>query len=228
MSKNNLYIEPHPNKVLIQISKKQIDEITDKWITRNDGTKVKLAIRENYSEGYDKRFEQNVSVGVVLAVGMNVKNIYPSDLAVIDYLATNDSDVLVGYQNGNQIICVDAATTYHTKSATPAMNGRRAWVKGDFDVISSILGVVRNNKIIAFDPYVFLVTQSNMIVQVLANGKIIETKEDISRRDVLSARKDSVFKDGDTILIKEENMFSRVINGATISVVFEKDILLKI
>lgn len=225
MGTKRVNIEPAPNRILIKITKKQSEELTSKWITREDGKKVKLFLEPEYEKGFDRRWQQNVSVGTILAVGRDIKNVRPSDIAILDYTVTNDDDVLVGYHNGDQLVSLRSETTIHTDSASPFQDGRRGWIKGDYDFISPILGVVRGDKIIAFTPYVFLVSKTNLIMTVLANGKIIETKEDISRREILSAPEESGYQDGDEILIKEIDLYSRTVNDKEISICFMGDII---
>lgn len=218
---------PHPNKVLIKISKEQLENICSKIITRDDGTKARLFSEPEYEEGFDRRYQQNVSAGTVVAVGSNVKSVRPSDVVILDYLATNNIDILIGAVKGDKLICVNVDTTYHQNSAPPLLNGRRAWVKGDYDYLSPIYGVIRNGKMIAFDPYIFLVYRTNKIVKVLANGQVLETKEDLSEREVLSAPPGNAFRDGDVILVKEADLTDREVNHRKISVIFKNDIICK-
>ncbi|SRR6266404_576678 len=225
--KEMLSFIPHPDKVLIKITKESWENLFYKWIVRDDGSKCQLFTQLEESEGFDKRFTQNVSAGVIVAVGDNIHDIYPSDIAILDYLATNNIDVLVGYVNGDRLISVIKKTTYHTENSRPQIDGRKAYVIGDYDDVSPILGIIRNEKIIALDPYVFLNHKSNLIVSVLPNGKLRETVEDISEREILSAPEDCGFSDGDTILVKEPDIFSRTIGGKEVSVIMRQDILLK-
>lgn len=218
---------PHPDKVLIKITKDSWDSLFCKWIVRDDGSKCQLFTQLEEAEGYDKRFTQNVSAGVIVAVGDNIHDVYPSDIAILDYLASNDIDVLAGYVNGDRLISVIKKTTYHTENSRPQIDGRKAYVIGDYDDVSSILGIIRNEKIIALDPYVFLNHKSNLIVAVLPNGRIRETVEDISEREILAAPEGAGFEDGDTILVKEPDIFSRTIGGKEVSVIMRQDILIK-
>lgn len=227
MVKSRIYFIPNPDKILIKITKRQLENITSKMITRDDGKKIRLFTEPEFEKGFDRRYQQNVSTGVILAVGENVKGIYASDLAIIDYLVSNNDDVLIGFLNGDQLCAIDARTVYHTTDSKPDSKGRRAFVKGDFEVISPLLGVVRRDKIIAFSPYVFLVPRSEKIVSVLPNGRIKETDEQMSEREVLAGSETSKYKDGDIIITPTLNIFNRHIEGQEISVVFEKDILCK-
>lgn len=225
MKTKQINITPAPDRILVKISKRQAEDLTSKWIVRDDGTKVKLFLEPEYEKGYDRRWQQNVSVGTILAVGENVENIYPSDIAILDYTSQNDDDILVGFFKGDQIISIVARTTYEQKDAIPDSNGLKAWKKGDFLIMSQVLGVIRNDKVIAFSPYVFLESKSNLIVVVMANGKILETKEDISQRKILSISEETFYSAGDEILIKEEDIFFREIDGNQMSVVFDRDII---
>lgn len=225
--KEMLSFIPHPDKVLIKITKQSWDDLFCKWIVRDDGSKCQLFTQLEESEGFDRRYGQNVSTGVIVAVGENITDVYPSDTAILGYLISNDIDCLVGFVNGDRIVCIDKHTTYHAFDSKPQIDGRKAFVKGDFDIVSNLIGVVRNDKLLAFDPYVFLVHKSNLIISVLGNGRIKETVETISEREILSAPGTSGYSDGDIILVKEEDIFSRNIGGKDISIVMKQDILLK-
>ena len=215
---------PHPDKVLIKITKASMDEIFYKRIIRDDGSEVSLLKTVEHKEGYDLKYTQNVSIGHVVAIGTRVEGIQLNDIVILDYLASNDDGSLIGYINGDRFISLSAKTTYHEKDAKPDMNFRKAYVKGDFDEISKILGVVRGKKIIAFDPYVVLAHESNIIQMVLPNGRIVNKKEPIVKREVLSS---STFKDGSVIYVKDEDLFERNISHKEFSFAFSKDILLE-
>lgn len=225
--KNNLQFVPHPDKILVKITRESWDNLFFKWIVRDDGGKCQLFTAMEESEGFDKRYTQNVSVGVVVAVGENIKTVYPSDLVIIDYLASNDEDVLVGFVGGDRLISIRVITTYHTYDAKPFLDGRRAFVKGDFDEVSAVLGVVRKDKIISFDPYIFLVNQSNIIIKTLPSGHTLEEEEKIVTREILSAPPESGFKDGDQVIVKEPDIFFRTIASKEIAVLFRIDVLVK-
>ena len=227
MKKDILEISPAPDRVLIKITDEQIDSLTSRWIVRDDGTKVKLFTRPEYKAGFDQRFTQNVSIGTALAVGTDVENVIPGDICIIDYLVTNDLDVFVGYFKNSLVAAVKADTVLHEDDAIPAHNGRKAWVKGDYDTISPIMGIIRDNEIIAFDPYIFLETKSDKIVKVLANGKLVETPDPIATRTVIACPENYALKPGDEVITKTENLFGRYINNKEISIIFKDDILIK-
>src|ERR1700761_9646483 len=151
-----LSIIPAPNRVLIRITKKQIQDLISKEITLEDGTKKRLFFEPIlFDEGYERRFQQNVSVGEIIGVGNEVEGIQIGDMAILDYLVSNLIDDTVGFVSGDQLISIIAYTTYH-KTSSPMIRGRQAWIKGDYDHISRILGLVREDELIPFDPYVFM------------------------------------------------------------------------
>lgn|GEM_PF-2182446 len=216
---------PNPNNVLVKCSKKSFEELFYKWIKRDDGSKVQLFTSIEQQEGYDQRFTQNLSTGIVIAVGENIKDIYPSDLIILDYLVYNSLDERIGFVNGDLIVSLPAITTYHTEDAPPSINLRRAYVVGDIDELSKILGIIRNDKLIARTPYTFLEHKVNRILKVHGLGIIQEEKEVIAVREILSASPQSGYKDGDKIFLMEENLWFRQTGDKVISVCFERDIM---
>lgn len=224
---STLKIFPAPDRVLIKITNDQVDSLTSRWINRDDGTKVKLFTRPAYDKGFDQRFTQNVSIGTVIACGEEVTKIDEGDIVIIDYLVTNDLDVFVGYYNNSIVASVKADTVIHQDDALPSQTGRKAWVKGDYDTISPIMGVIRDNEVVAFDPYIFLETKIPIIVRVLANGKLVETPDPMATRTVIAAPEGHWVKKGDEITTKSENLFGRYINEKEISIIFKDDVLVK-
>jgi len=221
--KKGISFVPNPNNVLVKITKASMDEFFYKRIIRDDGEEISLLKTVEEKEGYDQRFTQNVSVGHIVAVGKNVKGIVLNDIVILDYLASNDDGSLIGYIDGDRFISIPAKTTYHEKDARPDMNFRKAYVKGDFDELSKVLGVVRGKKIIAFRPYVVLNHESNIISIVLPNGRLAEKSEPIVKREVVAAGNE--FKDGTQIYVKDEDLFERQIAHKTFSFAFETDVL---
>lgn len=215
----------HPKKVLIKITKDQWNDLFSIWINRADGSREQLFTDTEESEGYERRFRQNVSVGNIVAAGSKVSGILKGDLAVLDYMATGNSDSLVGYHFGSMVIAIPAETTYHDKDSAPMLNGRKTWVKGDYNEVSKLLGIVRMGKLIAFRPYVFLKYEKPTKMEVSDSGLLKESVEKICIREVISAHPDSGYKDGDKVMVKELDLISRFIDKNEISVVFESDIL---
>lgn len=225
MKKEKITISPHPDKVLIKVTKANWNSLFSKYVITKSGKKVELFTDIEEDGGYEKRFQQNVSVGIVLAVGANVSGIIKGDMAIIDYSVTGNDDALVGFVNGDRIICIDAMSTYHKEDSTPQMNGRFSYVEGDFDSLAKLLGVVRMGALIAFSPYVFLMHENASKLRVSAKGILSSEEDQICKRSVLSSGKDWISKEGDFVLIKESDLFSRVVDGKELSVIFEQDII---
>lgn len=222
-----LHIIPAPNRLLIRITKQQIEDLISKVIKRDDGSETKLFFEPiHYGEGYDRRYQQNVSVGEVIAVGTNVRGVSIGDSVVLDYLVSNLTDDLIGFFNKDQLISIVAHTTYHQNSSV-LINGRRAWAKGDYDHISRILGVVRNDKLIPFDPYVFVEYESDLLNILNDMGERVRSPNVVIDRIVISAPEDCIYKCGDKIKLKKDDWFDREVGGRKIAIVFKQDILCK-
>lgn len=224
MKKERMTIIPHWNKILIKVSKQDWNSQFSKYITVK-GKKVELFIDTSEEEGYDKRFQQNVSVGVVLAVGEKVRGLLKGDIAIIDYTVTGNDDALIGFINGDRVVSIPAYSTYHDEDSPPQMNGRHSYVEGDFDYLAKLLGVIRGGKLISFSPYVFLKHENANKLKVSPGGVMYEEVDQICKREVLASGEDSVCKEGATVLLKESDLFPRTIDGKEISVVFESDII---
>lgn len=218
---------PHPDRVLIKITAAQLGEMFSVWIRRNDGTKVQLFTDMPEEEGMNRRFQQNVSVGTVLAPGQNVLGMLKGDVAIIDYLVTGSDDNLVGFHFGNKLVAVVAKTTYHIESSPPYPDGRRAWVTGDIDVLSPLIGYIRMGKIYACHPYVILKHENKSKMNVSEGGAIHESTDNLCTREVIAAHPGSGYTDGDKVMLKEADLFGRMVDNKEISVIFETDIIAK-
>lgn len=228
MKKEKLFIEPHPDKILIKITQHEWSSLFSVKVRRDNGSEIDLFTDVEENAGFDRRFRQNVSVGTIVAVGTRVEGMLKGDVAIIDYLVTGADDSLIGITNGNRLVAIPAKTTYHTEDALPYVDGKKAWVVGDYDMVSPLLGIVRMGKLIAMRPYVFLKYENPAQLKVAESGVLHEETQPICTREVLSAHPDSGFKDGDKVVLKEENLFTRVIDGKEISVLLEEDIVCSI
>lgn len=213
-----------PKNILIKIPKHEWNNIFSVWITRHDGSREKLFKEVEAEAGYEARFKQNVSVGNIIAAGHEVAGIMKGDIAVIDYLVTGQDDSLIGYQDGHRIVSIRAKTTYHDSDSTPMINGRKTWVRGDYDFLSPFLGVVRMGKVIAREPYVFLKYEEPERLAVSESGMLNMREDYVCIREIISAHPSTGFKDGDKVYVKASDLFERTINNAHMSVVFDSDI----
>lgn len=234
MQKQRMNILPHPNKILIKIPSANWNSIFSKWVRRDDGSQVELFTDIEESEGFERKFQQNVSVGAIMAVGENIRGPIKGDMAIIDYLVTGNDDALVGFINGtdkkagDKLVCINANTVYHTEDSTPYIDGRSEYKEGDFETISPLLGYVRMGKVYACHPYVFLKHESNVRISVSGKGVMHEIIDQVIKREVIAAHPSSGFNDFDKIFIQDKELFSRFIDGKEISICFESDILGKL
>lgn len=224
-----LSIIPAPDRVLIRITKNQMDDLISKEVKKEDGTTVRLFFEPiHFSQGYERRFQQNISAGKVIGVGDSVSGVHVGDIAILDYLVSNLTDDMIGYErDGSQLISIIAHTTYHEKSSG-FINGRQAWVKGDFDNISRILGLIRGDKLIPFDPYIFMEYKPDYMKILSIRGEAMRESTPVVNREVIASTENCFYKCGDKIKLKKDDWFDREINGRTIAICFKQDVLCKI
>lgn len=225
MGKETVLIKHNPDKVLIRIPKASWNSIFSKYITDAKGKKVELFIDIEEATGFERRFEQNVSVGKVVAVGANVSGVIPGDMAIIDYVVTGTDDYTVGFVNGDRIVAIDAETVYHTEDSVPSLNGMNTYNKGDFDSISLLYGIVRDGKAYSRDPYVFLVHENPLKLRVAESGNVFEEMETMCTRTVLASNENSICKQGDKVAVKDGDITERILDNCTLSVIFEQDLI---
>lgn len=226
--REKLTIIPAPNRVLIRITKKQIEDMISKEIVLEDGTKKRLFFEPiHFDEGYERRFQQNISIGEIVGVGNKVDGIQVGDTAILDYLVSNLLDDTIGFVNGDQFISIIAHTTYHQTSSV-MINGRRAWAKGDYDHISRILGLVRGDELIPFDPYVFMEYKPDYMKILSHRGEAMRETTPVVDRQVLSVPEDCFCKSGERIKLRKDDWFDREIAAYRIAIAFKQDIICKI
>jgi hypothetical protein len=223
---DRLSIIPAPDRVLIRITQQQIQDLISKEIVLEDGTKKRLFFEPiHFEEGYERRFQQNVCVGECIAVGISVHDVEVGDTLILDYLVSNLTDDCIGFVKKDQLISIVAHTTYHDTNS-PLINGRRAWVKGDYNHISRILGIVRGEELIPFDPYVFMEYKPDYLKIVSARGEAMRETNPVVVRKVIAVPEDCIFKCGQAIFLKKDDWFDREIAAYRIAVAFKGDILL--
>lgn len=226
MAKETLVITPNPDKILIKITKANWNSVFSKYIKDKNGKEVELFIDIEEASGFERRFQQNVSIGKVVAVGTNVSGVLPGDMAIIDYVVTGTDDYTVGFVNGDRMVAIDAETVYHTEDSVPNLNGMNTYNKGDFDTISLLYGIVRNKVAYSREPYVFLVHENPLKLRVAESGSFFEEMETMCTRTVLASNEDSICKQWDKVVVKEGDITERITqDNKTISVVFEQDLI---
>lgn len=225
---------PHPDFVLVKITKESRESLFRKRIVRDDGTAAMLFITVDEDKLNDRKSEIFVSAGQVVSAGKNVDNVLPGDTAIIHYLIDNDDDLIVGYDGPDKLVMVDAITTTHQDAniVYESRKGNRtqaAWLKGDYDNLSSLIGVVRDDKIYPRDPFVMLEHKSNVVGKVTRSGLIYYETEKVIEREVLSVSPESIenygIVPGVKVLVNDFDVFSVMIDGKRLSCVNDQDIM---
>lgn len=206
------------DKIFVKITKENRESIYTKEILRNDGQKVLLWKTVPALDEIDERLSSLfVQSGVVSAVGENVDWIKEGDIALLNYDVCNSRERLVSKDDTGSTYYLEVTTTYHKDEmvAYQTRNSRRDQIvhsKGDYDYLSSLLGILRGNELIPNTPYIFFANEPNTISLVSASGILYSEKQKILRRTVLAISQDSSerfnIKKGDEILVDDYDIFS--------------------
>ncbi len=182
-------LKPMPDRAILRITAKEREGVFKKSYRRDDGSTYSLIVTVDEEEGFDRKATIFVRTAEVVSVGRKVRNLQAGDIAILDYLVDNDSNVVLGWENGDKYISVKAVTEYHDKELWAYANRQQLRSKdmkvaknGAVKNVSQILGCIRGEKLLANDPYVFIkyreegkkVTQSG--IEYKDQSKIAETK----------------------------------------------------
>jgi hypothetical protein len=223
------------DKVFIRITKDSRDSIFSKEITRNDGSKVRLWTNVEAMDNDDRRFTLSVQTGIVEAIADNVYGVKVGDVAIVDYKLCNMDDRIVYKDGGDVVYWLEAKTVYHDEDLIAYANRKSpkdqiAYLKGDYDEVSMLLGLVRDDKVYAREPYVFLEHRSNTISKVSSTGILYSQTERNYLRKVLSSSEESqknynIFP-GNTIQVCDVDVFTVMIGERSFDCVCDADVLL--
>lgn len=224
----------HPNCVVVKITKESRDALFFKKIMKDDGSEIDFII-DTPAENEDERSARIfVSTGIIISVGSNIKNVKPGDIGILEYILDNDESIIIGYENEDKIIVVNAVTTRHEEDNIVYANrkikkNQTVWKRGDYNVTSGLLGVIRNKELISVDPYVFLNHESTLISKVSAAGILYSEKQKILKREILAISEESKKRinaaNGDKVLVDDFDLFDIVIDGKKISAINDIDII---
>jgi co-chaperonin GroES (HSP10) len=238
----------HPNHVIVKISKEARESLFTKKIIRDDGTVTDLFMYNPTTSDDTDHNARFVSTGEVVFVGENIHHAQVGDVAILDYLVDNDETIIVGYDGEDKLVTVVAVTSYvgqdewvranrsTEENPTKQSFGQRLCpkdmlvsVQGDYETLTSVYGVVRDNEVISFDPYVFLVHESNTVQRVSAGGILYSETLKIFERKILAISKESEekvgAKTGDTVVVDDFDIFDVVIEGRKIHCMNDIDII---
>ncbi len=230
------------DRILVRISEKSIQDIYSKEIVRNDGTRTKLFLTVPASDKDDRQSQLFVRTGTVINKGPAASSIVMGDVVILSYDAFNDERKFVGMDGDDKIIWVHANTAYHKDNLVAhadrqEMNGRRinrkdqrVWDRGDIDEISQVIGIIRGDKLIANDPYIFLNHEAIDTQRKTESGILhhADKQKMILERAVLAVPGSGVWygiAEGDNVMVNESDMFDIVLQDRKITCVNDTDVL---
>lgn len=224
------------NRILVRISHDSREGLFSKEIINVKGEKVKLFTNVPAQDRADERISALfVQVGTVIAVSEKIEWIEIGDTAIVDYTLSNSEQHLMYSDDEGDVFWLDAVTTYHNEDYIIEANrkNRRTQIvhgKGECDNISLLYGIVRGDKLIANDPYVFLNHESTLITKVSAAGLMFEEKQKIVEREVLavsgsSMRRISGLKQGVKAILDDYDNFTINLEGKKIDCINDIDIM---
>lgn len=226
---------PHPDYILVKITKEAREALYNKKIKRDDGTEVLLFISADKGVDDEDSSKYFVSSGEIVKAGVNVKYVKEGDLALISYLCDNDNTIIVGYDGDDKIIAVRAITTRHSTDNVFYGHGKVrdqiVWQKGEYEELASVYGVVSGEMLIPIEPYVFLEHEETKVMKIGGGGIIYEEDEKIIKRQVLATSQESNYHygvcQGDTVVVDDFDVFTIEFNGNKISAINDCDIMYK-
>ena len=226
-----------PDNIMLKINKKDTDSLYSKWITRNDGSKVQLFIQPELHRDSDNRAKIFVSFGEVVQVGENVKGVEVGDIGILDYTVDNELDNILFYdEEKNKHIVIEATTTFHDCDEWAygsRLNVRDVKVsaKGDMNVVSPLLALIRNGKLIAREPYVFINHEKNIVDKQTDSGIFYTDTQFVMKRNVLAVSEKSTQKfgmyEGQSVIVEDFDIFDiKLPDASFIQCIIDKDILM--
>lgn len=223
---------PKPSNIFVKLTEEERAKIFERPITTSDGRHFQLMTQVPAEEGIDESFTQTVSVGVVVAVGSQVKGFKEGDVVIVDYTVDISHEFLVEVGDDYKIMSLNAITTYEEedKIVDPNQRVKHSTVihrAGDLKDPSMIIAYVRDGVIHPNFPYVFVeYIHVNEEEQSEESGLWIEGEESkIADRKVLFSYKGSELLPDDIIIAESDAIFNRELNGQKFGVIYEHDII---
>lgn len=240
----------HPDHLIIKISRESRDAVFTKKIKRDDGSVVDLFMY-NPTAGKDNEAHNRhfVASGLVAGVGANITKAKEGDIAILDYMLDNDDDIIVGYDGQDKLIVANPGTKYLKSEEWVYANRRtekdpkknsygqllcphdiQVGKPEDYENMAQVLGVLRGDELISFDPYLFLAHEETLIQKVSAAGILYSEDEKILTRQVLASSEESQLKfgvkAGMTIIVDDFDIFDIYFEGKKISAVNDVDVIM--
>lgn len=229
------------DKIIVSFTNESIESIYQgKEITRDDGSKVRLFIATPAGDDDDRKATLTVNTAFVTHVSEEVKDIQVGDIAIVNYDLFNSKNNLIEDRGGDGIsYWLNSTTIYHDTTHTAYANKKSkrdqiVYERGDIDEMSFLLGIVRDQKLIARSPIVFVDHTSNEQEKVTGSGLIYTEKLKTFTRRVLAigeeASKSKRIVEGDQVLVADFDVFEIKMDyyGKSIDAIYEQDIIGKV
>jgi len=227
------------DKIFVRFTNESIESIyRGKEITRDDGSKVRLFLTwVDAKHDEDRKASLFIQTAIVEAVGEDVVGVEVGDTAIVNYDLINLTQNVVYFDDKGITYWLNGTTTYHNSTLTAYANRQSSrdqivYQPGDYEEISLLLGLVRDDKLIARDPYVFIDHESNVIEKTTESGIIYsEVQKYIERRVLAVSDKTNQrhgTKQGDKILMSEKDIFEVRVFDKSIDCIYDIDVIAKV
>ena len=227
------------NKIIVRFTNESIESIyMGKEITRDDGSKVRLFIATPAAADRERKAALTVQTAIVTHVSESITDIEVGDVAIVNYDLFNcEENIIEDKGDGGKSFFINAITTYHDSTHTAWANKKSkrdqmVYEKGDIEEASFLLGIIRNDKLIARSPFVFIDHTSNEREKVTGSGLIYTEKLKTFTRRVLSVGESTSEKkkiyEGDQILVADYDIFEITLFDKSIDCVYERDVIARV
>lgn len=224
-----------PNRCLVRFSDTDYEDIFQgREIKKDDGSTVRLILATDTTPDMDRKSKLFRRTAEVIQVGEGVRDIEVGDIAIMDYKVDNEDANAVGHDGIGKLVVVWATSIYVEKDIV--IHANRAIKKdqivaneGELQMVSDIMGVIRNGEIFAKDPYVFLKYDPFALKHNSSSIIIYETKKERVDLEVIavsetSKRKFAYIDKGSMVHIKESDTFRVDLNNDVILCCNDSDI----
>jgi len=221
-------IKVFPTRVLIRIKGEERENVfLGKEITTENGKKIRLVKTIDTTPDMDRKSTLFVREGEVIQVGSAVNDIRVGDIAILDYKVDNDENVIVGWIGEDKIVAPIAVTEYFANDEVRyanRLNPKDVIInrRGEIDKISDIIGVIRDGKFYAQDPYIIMQFRPASEKKETLSGIMYEERQKYIDVEVLAVSEHSRRKygivNGSFVKVLEQDTF-RVDTSKTIILV---------
>lgn len=222
------------DKILVRFTQESIENMyLGKEIVRKDGSKVRLFLSVPYSDDEDRKAAQTVQTAIVEAVGPEVNTVMVGDTAIVNYDLIN-SPANIFHKDDNGILAwLNPHTTYtkETKIAYANRKSHRDQIveqANDIDECSLLLGIIRDDKLLPNNPYVFFEHTDPDVYRETPSGIVFKDQRKYFERRILAASGKTLenygLKEGDKVLTYETDIFEVRLFDKSVDCCFDQDI----